>query len=179
VVDRNGESNPSKLPIQTSLYKTLASYRSCVNKYRRFRAETEGAQLQQTGAAAQAQDLIFRYEQDLQTALIACIGQIEPGLTLAENGKERAVPSGFIDVLARDTTGRLVVIELKAVTARREVLGQIAAYMADIEQETDARPRGILIAPDFDAKLVSGARMIEELALMRYQFRFDFTPLPV
>lgn len=69
-----------------------------------------------------------------------------------------------------------MVIELKAVTARREVLGQIAAYMADIAEQTGTKPRGILIAPDFDAKLKSGARMIDDLHLMRYSFSFQFTP---
>ncbi len=50
-----------------------------------------------------------------------------------------------------------------------------AAYMADIEFETGSRPRGIIIAPDFDAKLVSGARMIEGLTLIEYKFAFQFS----
>ncbi len=85
------------------------------------------------------------------------------------------MPSGRIDALALDAQGRNVVIELKAVTAKREVLGQIAAYMADIEDEKGRRPRGILIAPDFDPKLVSGARMIDGLSLLRYSFSFAFS----
>lgn len=173
---RNGAANPTRLPIQGELYKSLASYRSCIRKYMSWRAEAESApETLALEEVRETADLAFRYEQDLQTALIACIAQIEPGMRLAENGKEYQVASGRIDALALDAQGGHVVIELKAVTAKREVLGQIAAYMADILDETGTRPRGILIAPEFDAKLISGARMIEGLRLMRYAFAFTFT----
>lgn len=172
---RNGAANPTRLPIQGELYKSLASYRSGIRKYLTWRAEAEAQPLPpQSEEARETAELAFRYEQDLQTALIACIGQIEPGMRLAENGKEYQVATGRIDALALDAQGRHVVIELKAVTAKREVLGQIAAYMADILDETGTRPRGILIAPDFDARLIAGARMVEGLALMRYSFAFNF-----
>lgn len=174
---RNGEENPSKIPIDGDLYNNLSSYRSALRKYQLFCEERDtlpAAQSLPDVETAEAQALGFRYEQDLQTALVACIDQIEPGLRIAENGVERPVPSGRIDALAIDSAGHHVVIELKAVTAKREVLGQIAAYMADIEDETGDRPRGILIAPDFDAKLLSGARMISGLSLMTYAFKFTF-----
>ncbi len=179
---RNEEPNPSRIPIDGDLYNNLSSYRSALRKYQLFCEERDTMPLSEAAAslaAENAQDaraLGFRYEQDLQTALIACIGQIEPGMTLAENGKERIVASGRIDALAVDVSNGAVVIELKAVTAKREVLGQIAAYMADIEDETGSRPRGILIAPDFDPKLISGARMVDGLTLMTYSFRFEFGP---
>lgn len=175
---RNGEENPSKIPIDGDLYNNLSSYRSALRKYQLFCEERDtlpAASSLPDVETAEAQALSFRYEQDLQTALVACIDQIEPGLRIAENGVERQVPSGRIDALAIDSAGQHVVIELKAVTAKREVLGQIAAYMADIEDETGIRPRGILIAPDFDAKLLSGARMISGLSLMTYAFNFTFS----
>lgn len=183
---RAGVENPSKMDINGDIRNNLASYKSAVMKYARFRADVELEAARpalsvddEDGAFAQAvppspRDLAFRYEDDLQTALIACIDQLEPGMHLVDGGKEYAVSSGRIDALARDGAGRHVVVELKAVTARREVLGQIAAYMADIEDATGTRPRGILIAPDFDPKLVSGARMIEGLTLKRYSFAFTF-----
>ncbi|RAP42787.1 hypothetical protein BYZ73_03745 [Rhodovulum viride] len=182
-MERRDEPNPSKLPINGNLRNNLASYKSAVAKYARFRADLEleavqphARDLSEANAqTASARDLCFRYEQDLQTALVSCVEQIEPGLHLFENGKEYAVPSGRIDVLAVDARGNRVVIELKATTAGHDVLGQIAAYMADIEDETGARPRGVLIAPDFDPKLIRAARMIEGLVLMKYSFAFSFS----
>ncbi len=177
--EREGKPNPSKLQINGDLRKGLASYKSHLKRYIRFRQDIENAAADSNSAPklAESANLSFRYEQDLQTALVACIDQIEPGMTLAENGKEFQVPSGRIDALVRDSQNLLVVIELKAVTAKRDVLGQIAAYMADIQDETGTRPRGILIAPEFDDKLVSGARMIEGLKLMRYSFSFSFSDI--
>lgn len=186
---RTGVENPSRLEINGDLRNNLASYKSAVAKYARFRADVESEAARPALAATDADsafgapaahsppDLAFRYEADLQAALIACLGQLEPGVSLAPNGKEYNVPSGRIDALAHDANGGHIVIELKAVTAKREVLGQIAAYMADIEDETGTRPRGILIAPDFDAKLISGARMIRGLTLKRYAFSFSFSDI--
>lgn len=173
---RNQEPNPSQIPIDGDIYNNLSSYRSAARKYQRFReCQHRGDGLSLGSEILAEAELSFRYEEDLQSALISCIGQIEKGMTLAANGKEYAVASGRIDALALDSESRHVVIELKAVTARREVLGQIAAYMADIEDATGTRPRGILIAPDFDAKLMSGARMIDGLRLMKYHFSFTFS----
>lgn len=169
-----GKPNPSKIVFtgDGDLRRGLSGLRSDLKRYIRFRQEIDTG-----GKPDQTTDLSFRYEQDLQTALIACLDQLEPGMTLAPNGKEYHVPSGRIDALAKDSNDNYVVIELKAVTAKRDVLGQIAAYMADISDETETPPRGILIAPDFDEKLISGARMIKNLKLMRYSFSFTFSDI--
>ncbi|MCY3656287.1 MAG: endonuclease NucS [Chloroflexi bacterium] len=65
-----------------------------------------------------AADLKFGLERDLQHALRSNIEQLESGLKIVDGGKERVVEAGKIDVTARDADGRLVVIELKAGTAR-------------------------------------------------------------
>lgn len=178
-MERAQAPNPSKLDINGDIYNNLASYKSAVTKYVRFRIEMEQEsqhppQTTPDGEEADPGSLAFRYEQDLQTALVACIGQIEPGMVLQDRGKEYAVNSGRIDVLARDAQGGTVVIELKATCAKREVLGQIASYMSDIMAETGKRPRGILIAPEFDDRLIRAARMVAGLTLMRYNFLFTF-----
>ncbi len=99
--ERDNRASPSKVSIKSSLYKTLASHRTVLGRYAEFRdeddlfsplgdetGEEDGILAAETPAKALA--LGFRYEQDLQTALIACINQIEPGMRLDENGKERA-----------------------------------------------------------------------------------------
>ena len=52
-------------------------------------------------------------ERDLQAVLRIAIEQLEPGLTIIDDGAERSVESGFIDITARDASNT-VVIELKA-----------------------------------------------------------------
>ncbi len=182
--ERRSESNPSRIAIDGNLYDGLASCRTHLRKYGAFLEQLSASPIPETVADQleaevenKASDVVFRYEKDLQSALISSISQIEPGLALAENGREYAVPSGRIDALAADSDGKPVVLELKAVTAKREFLGQIAAYMADIQDETGERPRGILIAPDFDGRLVSAARMVAGLKLLRYSFSFSFSEL--
>ncbi|PWE30360.1 DUF91 domain-containing protein [Pararhodobacter marinus] len=183
---RRGRPNPSRLEITGDLRNNLASYKSAVAKYQRFRQdmESEAAHATLRRMAPDASDepgeppgRILSMESDLQRALRDALGDLEPGLEAVDEGGEKIVPSGRIDILARDAAGGLVVIELKAVCARREVLGQIAGYMADIEAETGARPRGLIIAPDFHPATVSGARMIDGLDLKRYAIRFGFSDM--
>ncbi|RVT84210.1 DUF91 domain-containing protein [Rhodobacteraceae bacterium CCMM004] len=173
---RRGEPNPSRIPIEGDVTSNLASYRTHLRKYLAYLDQRETADLIAEEVEADAGPAQrFRYEQDLEAALSRSLEQIEPGLTLVE--QQRSLPSGLLDVLARDARGGLVAIELKAVTAKREVLGQIAAYMADLQDETGTLPRGLIVAPEFDTKLISGARLIAGLGLLRYRFAFTFEPV--
>ena len=183
---RRNRPNPSRLEITGDLRNNLASYKSAVTKYQRFRQdiESEAAHVTLRRASPDGPDdpaeppgRVLSMESDLQRALRDALSDLEPGLEAVDGGGEKAVPSGRIDILARDRKGGLVVIELKAVCARREVLGQIAGYMADIERETGTHPRGLIIAPDFHPSTVSGARMIDGLGLKRYTIRFGFSDM--
>jgi hypothetical protein len=55
----------------------------------------------------------FGLERDLQRALRDHIDQLEPGLSLIDDGKERKVAAGFIDITARDRGGATVVNRTK------------------------------------------------------------------
>lgn len=118
----------------------------------------------------------FSLERDLQSALRRSIGQLEPGLEIADGGAELSVPSGRIDILAKDAEG-LVVIELKAVRAPRDAVAQVLAYMGDLQIDRQTPVRGILVAPEFDARAISAARMVPTLTLVTYRFSFAFDPL--
>jgi len=124
----------------------------------------------------------FSLEEDLETFLVANLGQLEQGLQLyTENGltgeQVDAKPAGRIDVLAKDVNGNLVVIELKAADADREVCGQIQAYMGWAQKTLAANKqvRGIIVASDFTPRAVLAAAVVPTLALKKYQVSFKFT----
>ena len=179
---RDNRPNPSRLEIDGDIRNNLASYKSAVQKYARFRqdVEIEAARLVLPIEPALAgsdieNERTFSLEKDLQSALRAHIAQLEPGLTIIDGGNERTVPSGRIDILARDPSGTVVVIELKAVKAPRDAVAQVLAYMGDIQSEGSASVRGILVAPDFDPRAISAARVVPTLTLHTYAFTFSFT----
>ena len=175
--------NPSKMQIERSVYDTLSSCRTALRTYRNFREDPGSVQVSAVNALEVVGELIrerkegkqFEVERHLQEELRKEISQLEAGLTIVDGGGERSVESGFIDILAKDLAGALVVIELKSGTAKREAIGQIAGYMGDLMSEEDAsQVRGILVAADFDKSCQSGVRAIPSLSLKRYRFSFNF-----
>jgi len=180
--ERRNAPNPSKLEISGNIRNNLASYKSAVQKYARFRQDVE---LEAGRPALVPQGVVepifeevertFTLERDLQSALRRSIDQLEPGLTIIDGGSEHSVASGRIDILAQDERGCRVVIELKAVKAPRDAVAQTLAYMGDIQQQSGGDVRGILVAPDFDARAVSAARVVPTLKLVSYGFSFTFT----
>ena len=176
-----GKPNPSKIPAGNNLYTNLAAYKSslrCYAKYRenepQFNSET-AIEIAGQAIKEKLEGKQFELERHLQSELRREIEQLEPGLEIIDQGLERSVESGFIDILARDAVGALVVIELKAGMAKREAVGQITGYMGDLIGEEPSTPiRGILVAAEFDKSCLSGVRAIPTLKLKRYRFSFTF-----
>ena len=162
----------------------LASYRNAVERYCKFRRETSGDDPgpgvdapRGKGASETADDRgqLVGLERDLQAALRRAIGQLEPGLEIIDDGAERSVASGFVDITARDSRGAIVVIELKTGTARQGAVAQVLSYMGDIaDEEPDQTVRGVLVAGDFDKKARSAARVVPDLSLRSYRVSFEF-----
>lgn len=180
---RSGKPDPSKLQIKGPLYNQLSNFRTGARTYCVFRDEGDQnealtvAAIEIAGEAIKEKrdDKQFELERNLQSELRREIAQLEQGLQIVDDGMERSVESGFIDILARDGSGALVVIELKAGLARRESIGQITGYMGDLIEEEPGTPvRGILVAAEFDKSCCSGVRAIPSLKLMRYRFQFSF-----
>jgi endonuclease len=117
----------------------------------------------------------FGLERDLQKWLRRNIADLERELSITDEGHERKVASGFIDITGRDRDGAAVVIELKAGTADRDALGQILAYMGDL-MTTEKSVRGILIASEFTPRAIAAARATRNVQLIRYGIRFSFAP---
>lgn len=178
-----GKLDPSKLGITGNPYNQLSNFRTGLRTYALFRDEGGDVEIVTDAAIVMAGAAIkdklegkkFELERHLQDALRKEISQLEFGLEVIDDGVERSVESGFIDILAKDSSGTLVVVELKAGQARREALGQIMGYMGDLmAEESDIPVRGILVAADFDKSCRSGVRMIPALTLKKYRFSFAF-----
>jgi RecB family endonuclease NucS len=133
-----------------------------------------GATEAETEELIEASEATFGLERDLQLALRSNIEQLEPGLAIIDDGKERTTNAGRIDITARDKGGTTVVIELKAGTAAPEALTQLLAYMGVIGKEDQKSVRGILVAGDFHPRLVFAAQAVPNVQLRRYHFKFTF-----
>lgn len=118
----------------------------------------------------------FAYEKDLQNYLSKNLYLIESGLTLFEdegiNGLEFPVGGRFIDILATDSNGSYVVIELKVSKGYDRVVGQLLRYMAWIRQnqtEPGQSVRGIIIARHISEDLQLACSGVDGVQLFEYE----------
>jgi len=125
----------------------------------------------------EAEEITFGLERDMQKALRANISQLEQGLTIIDEGKERITNAGRIDITAKDQEGNTVVIELKAGKATPEVIAQILSYMGSIVETGDNKIRGLLVAGDFHKRVVLASRAVSNLQLKKYSFQFTFSDI--
>jgi len=106
-------------------------------------------------------------EKDMQEAIKLEPSLVENGLKIIE--LERKTKPGFIDVLAVDKNGRLVVIELKKNRADEQAVIQLKKYVDSLKREIGGEIRGILVAPGLTRR---AQRMLATLKL-------EFHPLSV
>ena len=150
--------------------------RVAANRYREFLRDheiNEEEDIVGDGATLRKADR-FSLEADLQRALRSNLAQLAPDLTVADDGTERTIASGRIDILARDSGGALWVIELKAGTANDRAVSQLAAYMGALAEEEDGDIHGLLVAHGFTGKAIYAARVIPGIKLKCYGFSFTF-----
>ncbi|MGF1888096.1 endonuclease NucS [Photobacterium profundum] len=119
-------------------------------------------------------DASLSLEKDLHSYLARNVSDIEAGLSVVEGGIEYGIDAGRIDILAKDSTGALVVIELKAGKAKDSALGQLLGYIGCLsELENNRNIRGIIVASDFDKRVVFGAKTLSNVKLVKYQISFN------
>jgi hypothetical protein len=187
--ERRNRPNPSRMVFQGNIRNNLQSYKNAVVRHQKFasgwaRSIDGDAPAIISDAVTAAIDgeatalRAFSLERDMQRALRDDIESLGSGLRIVDEGMERAVDSGLIDVTCEDSEdGALVVVELKAGKADGRAVAQILGYMGDLsDEEAPKSVRGILIAHDFDQRARSAAKMVPTLQLLVYSIRFDFKP---
>lgn len=118
----------------------------------------------------------FAYETDLRNYLVKNLGALESGLRLYEeegiNGVEFPVGGRFIDLLAIDQTGGLVVIELKVSRGYDRVVGQLMRYIAWVKKnlaEPGQSVRGMIVARQISEDLLLACSMVPNVELFEYE----------
>lgn len=118
----------------------------------------------------------FAYEADLRDYLAKNLGKLEPGLRVYEEegitGIEFPVGGRFIDILATDRTGGLVVIELKVSRGYDRVVGQLMRYVAWVKKnlaEPEQKVRGVIIARQISEDLLLACSMVSGVELFEYE----------
>ena len=184
--ERSDKPNPSRISFEGNTRNNLQSYKNAVVRYRKFLlAEPVAVAVEATSLTASVvrsddstiEKQRLSLERDMQTALRRDIHLLESGLTIIDDGAERAVNSGFIDILCHDEEARVVVVELKAGKTDARVVGQILGYMGDLLEEDElSTVRGIIVAHEFDRRTIAAAKAVPGLTLMRYSISFNFEP---
>lgn len=111
-------------------------------------------------------------ERTLEDFLEYNLELLEKGLSLV--ARQHPTATGPLDLLARDSSGRWVVIELKRDRAADKVLGQLLRYRAFILKERagnrDERVRGFIVAPAPDRRLIEAARGASPVPVEVFEF---------
>lgn len=136
--------------------------------------EETGAE--ETAVQEEALEATLSLERDLHAYYKDRIAELEPGLKLVQNGVEYQTEAGRIDLLARDATGTLVVIELKVGEAKDGAVGQLLGYIGALST-TESNVRGILVASDFESRVKFAAKAIPTITLLRYRLSFSLQPV--
>ncbi len=132
-------------------------------------AEEEAELDSETGTEA----LGFVRESELRDHLVRDLQVLERGLTLFQDergsGVEYHFDGGQIDILAKDSAGRFVVIELKGKKGRYKTVGQILYYMGWVDTNLASAPcRGIIVAKTIVDDLKMACQRIPDIALYQY-----------
>lgn len=93
-----------------------------------------------------AEFAMYATEEEMKRAILLRPSLIEEGFKPIED-ERRAGRSGFMDIFGVDSSGNLVVVEIKRKNATPEDVRQLVSYVKEIEKELGRRPRMILVAP--------------------------------
>lgn len=104
-------------------------------------------------------------ERVLEDLLESDLDALEKSLKLV--GRQYATASGPIDLLAEDSNGLYVVIELKRGRASDRVIGQVARYLTWVADRLSngkkEKVRGIVVGTDYDHKFANAIEQLKQV----------------
>ncbi len=113
----------------------------------------------------------FTYERDLHSTLENQIAELFPDHEFI--GSEYSISNVRLDILLEKGKD-LLVIELKAGTARYEAFGQIAMYMGFIQDEyPEHNVYGVIIASDIHESLLAACSTNESISCKKYSMQLS------
>ncbi|MEM4257295.1 MAG: endonuclease NucS [Candidatus Diapherotrites archaeon] len=104
-------------------------------------------------------------ERDLNEALMQDLSIIEDGLKPIN--QQQHFRKGICDIVAQDSKGSFVVIELKRRTADFDAVTQLHRYVQEVNKIKGVKTRGILLAPDIRKRALE----------LLYHFGLEFAKL--
>jgi hypothetical protein len=128
----------------------------------------------------------FAYENDLKNFLARNLQIIRPSIAVYEDGDIRGLefPVGgrFIDILAVENKGDLIVIELKVSKGYDRALGQLLRYMAWIKKnlaEPNQKVKGMIVARTVSEDLRLAVSVVNDVELFEYQLSISLNKIEV
>lgn len=109
-------------------------------------------------------------EKELNDQLMGDLEVLEKGLKPLK--QEDALRKGFVDILAEDKNGNLVIIELKRRQADYNAVMQLQRYVNELRKIKNKTVRGIIVAPTIGRQALE---LLKGYGCEYYSFQFDVT----
>lgn len=113
---------------------------------------------------------VFGTEDELSSLLMQDLNLIESGLRPVQ--QESPLPKGYIDILARDVNGNLVVIEVKRRQAELAAVSQLKRYVEEVAKRKNSTVRGVLCAPSMSE---NAKKMLDGYGLEFYKLNYEIS----
>jgi endonuclease len=107
-------------------------------------------------------------EKELNDALMDDLSFLEPGLKPIN--QQQVFRKGICDIIAEDSEGRLVIIELKRRLADYASVTQLKRYVEQVEKMKGIKTRGILLAPEIRK---SAMELLQAYKLEFFSYDFE------
>lgn len=173
----------SRIRIDGNVYHGLATLRSAVTLYRKFRTDQHAAPAGPPPASAkgvapheetQVSMSITLSLDELAVQLSRHIDQQRGNLTFIEDDTLREPVQGRTVMHGQDATGALVAVELLTRRATRDDVARFVEGLGRDEEAKGADVRGVLVAMGFEPAALLLARKVQSLELIQYTLSCAF-----